>query len=402
MEVDRERYISDIYYRYKFNNQHESSAGIRYQSDLHNAERKVETPMGKVVNGLRFANVKTQSTRLYASHEWKPDDKQSLKGALSYDWETADARDAYKTLGVASLPTAAQLWQAHYGRSYSGDIEQNGLSGKTRYTYSRNEQQSFYGQFESLYRMPNNIERFTALPGAAGSAWASNPWIDPERENRFTLGMELNGSGWRDYQLTQDDDFSGAWKISGAIYYADVNDFITLNRYRGSNTALTGNIISDNVDARLAGVNVGIEKNWTQNISTQLNLAYNYGDNRSDDRALYQVAPFETTLHIDWKDYFASGSYNIGTQLRYVNKSTRMDDDIATGLGIDNPTGSFATLDLYSGIQWKNGIALSGGVDNIFDREYAEFITGDHVEAISPTVVNAPGRFFWLRASAAF
>lgn len=402
MEVDRERYTGDIYYRYQFSDTQQSSVGVRYQSDLHNAKRYVNTAAGRKVNGLRFANVKTKSTRLYASHEWQPDDKQSLKGALSYDWQTADAQDANKALGVASLPTPSQLWQAHYGRAYDGDIEQNGLSGKLRYTYDLTNKQSFYGQLESLYRMPDNIERFSALPGPAGSAWASNPWVNPERENRLTLGTQFSGNGWRDYQSTQDDDFSGAWQVGAEVYYAHVNDFITLDRYRGSNPNLAGNVISDNVSARLAGTSISFAKNWNHNISTKLSLAYNYGDNRSDDRPLYQVAPFETNLNIDWKDYFDSGSYNLGAQIRYVNKQTRMDDNVTTGLGIDNSTGSFATLDLYSGIQWKNSIGISAGIDNVFDRRYAEYITGDHVEALAPGIVDAPGRFYWIRVSAAF
>lgn len=402
MIVDRERYIGDLYYRYQFNNAHQSSVGIRYQDDTHNAKRKVQTPAGIMMNGRRFADIKTKSKRVYFSHAWTPDEKQTLKGALSYDWESADARSANKALDVANLPSPSQLWQAHYGRAYTGDIEQNGLSGKLRYDYAINDKQNWYGQFESLYRMPDNIERFTALPGPAGSAWASNPWVNPERENRLTLGTEFSGSGWRNYQSTQDDNFASAWHVNSEIYYAYVHDFITLDRYRGTNTALTGNVISDNINARLAGVNVSLAKNWTHNLSTKLGVAYNYGDNRSDNRPLYQVSPFETNFNLDWKDYFASGSYNLGLQVRYVNKSTRMDDNVATGLGIDNSTGSFATLDLYGGIQWKDRIGISMGVDNVFDREYAEFITGDHVEAIAPTTVNAPGRFFWLRLTSAF
>lgn len=56
----------------------------------------------------------------------------------------------------------------------------------------------------------------------------------------------------------------------------------------------------------------------------------------------------------------------------------------------------FFTTDIYAGIEFKNRVGVRFGVNNIFDKKYAEFISGTHTEAISPNLVNAPGRTFWL------
>ncbi len=219
---------------------------------------------------------------------------------------------------------------------------------------------------------------------------------------RLTLGTTLNGDGWGGYQTTKQDDYASAWQLSGEIFYADIDDFITLDRYRGKKKPLNNNIISRNVDAKLAGVNLDYRQNWTQNLSSSLGLHYRYGQNKTDDRPLYQIDPFAADLSLDWQDYFDGGSYSIGSRLRYQKKQSRRDDNPLTGLGIDNETDGFTTVDVYGGVEWKNNIGVSLGVDNIFDKEYAEYITGSHVESIAPAVVNAPGRTFWLRLNAAF
>ncbi len=428
LNVKRKKYLADIHYNYKFNEQNRSSIGLRYQDDTHDAKRFVKTPMGNKQNGYRFPDIKTKTTSLYASHEWKPNQQHSVKGALDYTWQEANPRAASQKFVAGMKPTlpptpiimsSAGLWQAYYGKKIDGKIKHSGLSGKLRYTFSPKANQQFYGEFASLYRMPENPERFAVLPGPGkgkplpsgtinqvGKGWSANPWIKPERENRITLGMKLSGDGWGGYQITKQDEYASAWLLSGEIFYASVDNFITLDRYPKINhpkkKAFNNNIITRNVDAKLAGINLKYQQNWTQNLSSSLGLQYRYGKNKTDNRPLYQITPLEASLSVDWQDYFDGGSYSIGTRLRHQAKQHRRDDNPAKGLGIDIDTDGFTTLDIYGGVEWKNNFGVSLGVDNVFDKEYAEYMTGNHVEAIAPKKVNAPGRTFWLRLNAAF
>lgn len=404
MDVERKKYAADLHYNYAWNEQHHSTIGLGFKYDTQDAKRFVKTPVKLVQNGYRFPNVQVQTTSLYAAHAWKPNTQNTIKAALNYDWQTAQARAATSPLGIPMLPTPQRLWQMYYGKKLTGKIKNKGMSGKLYYAYQPTAQQKFYGEFASLYRMPSNPERFAVLPAPAGSGkgWASNPWIKPERENRITLGMQLNGSGWGGYQNTKQDAYASAWQLSGSVFYADINDFITLDRYRGKVPALRGNIISRNVNAKLAGADLSYRQNWTPNLSTALGMSYRYGKNTTDNRPLYQIAPFAANLGVDWKGYFNGGSYSVGSRLHYQHQQNRRDDNPLTGLGIDNNIKGFTTVDVYAGVEWSNNVGISVGVDNVFDRSYAKYITHDHVESVAPRVINAPGRTFWLRLNAAF
>ena len=116
------------------------------------------------------------------------------------------------------------------------------------------------------------------------------------------------------------------------------------------------------------------------------------------------MRPFEANLQLDYRDYASFGSFNLGTALRYVAKQTRGDFDKSTGFGIDlkEAAKSFTTMDIYSGIEFKNKVGIRLGVNNIFDKKYTEFISGAHVGALAPNLVNAPGRTFWLSVHASF
>ncbi len=209
MDVKRQKYAADMHYNFQFNKQNRSSIGLHYQDDSHDAKRFIKTPKGSMQNGYRFPDVKTKTTRLYASHEWQPTAQHSLKGALDYTWQKANPRAANKKFIAGKNPQTGQpitissagLWQNYYGKKLAGDIKQDGLSGKLRYTFTATPNQQFYGELASLYRMPENPERFAVLPGPGknkknpiGKGWADNPWIEPERENRLTLGTTLNGA----------------------------------------------------------------------------------------------------------------------------------------------------------------------------------------------------------------
>ena len=59
-------------------------------------------------------------------------------------------------------------------------------------------------------------------------------------------------------------------------------------------------------------------------------------------------------------------------------------------------------MDVYGAVEFKNKFGVRLGVNNIFDKNYAEFISGNHIGALSPWLVNAPGRAVWLSFHASF
>ncbi len=59
-------------------------------------------------------------------------------------------------------------------------------------------------------------------------------------------------------------------------------------------------------------------------------------------------------------------------------------------------------VDLYAGIQVHDRVGLRLGIENLFDKTYAEHDPHIATDESNPTAVNAPGRTFYARAVAAF
>ena len=73
------------------------------------------------------------------------------------------------------------------------------------------------------------------------------------------------------------------------------------------------------------------------------------------------------------------------------------------GQDIGSSTG-FAIFSLNGGYRPAKGTLISAGVDNLFDKTYAEFISrsGAMVGGFTQTTrVNEPGRTLWLKANIA-
>ena len=68
-------------------------------------------------------------------------------------------------------------------------------------------------------------------------------------------------------------------------------------------------------------------------------------------------------------------------------------------------TPGFTVYSLNAGYRPKKGTLISAGIDNLFDKAYAEHISraGAAVAGYTQTTrVNEPGRNLWLKASMAF
>ncbi|MGN6928950.1 hypothetical protein ACTHTV_13860, partial [Neisseria sp. P0015.S010] len=64
----------------------------------------------------------------------------------------------------------------------------------------------------------------------------------------------------------------------------------------------------------------------------------------------------------------------------------------------------FGVLSLNAGWKFSKYATLQGGVDNVFNKTYAEFVSrgGDPSAGTQTMRVNEPGRTAWLRLQAKF
>lgn len=151
-------------------------------------------------------------------------------------------------------------------------------------------------------------------------------------------------------------------------------------------------------DASLRGeadLSYRVSNHWT----TYGTLAYVRGKNETRNTPLAQITPLEGRIGFTYTGDMFSG----GVLLRSVASQHRTDTSYGNIAGQDiGPSGGFSVFSVNGSARLKKGISLSVGIDNLFDRTYAEYLSrsGAMVSGFSQTTrVDEPGRFLWAKVS---
>jgi len=224
--------------------------------------------------------------------------------------------------------------------------------------------------------------------------------LNPETNNQIDAGLIWGGSS----------DLNG----SVSAYYSRIDDFV-LTHTRLSSSGIgpcpTGTPTSGsgatqtyncafNVDAARYGLEADVAWRFADNWTMRGSYAYVHADNDTMGVPLAQTPPQELKFGVDHK----TGPWAFGSLARLVGRQDRVHRSYGNIVGQDiGATGGFATLSLNSSYRVSKMALLSAGIDNVFDRGYAEHISraGATVAGYAPatTRVNEPGRFFWIKAS---
>ena len=159
--------------------------------------------------------------------------------------------------------------------------------------------------------------------------------------------------------------------------------------------------IARNIDAIRLGGEIEVKWEFAPNWSVSSNLAYTYGKNRTDGKPLAQTPPLEwnNTLAFD------NGKFSAGALWKVVAKQNRFSKGQGNIVGQDiGASAGFGVLSVNAGWKFNKYATLQGGVDNVFNKTYAEFVSkgGDPSAGTQTTRVNEPGRTAWLRLQAKF
>ncbi|WP_312367590.1 TonB-dependent copper receptor [Stenotrophomonas sp.] len=284
--------------------------------------------------------------------------------------DRAQVKDRRATAGMMNMPnpTAGQQRQQDLG------------SGFLRYERDHGQAWTWYAGIGHSERMPDYWELFSANAGPAGSINAFSA-VKPEQTTQLDLGLQ--------FRSQQVDVWVSA-------YAGRLQDYI-LFRYRGGGM-MGSTTQADNVDARIAGAEAGVE--WRLAPAWKLGgtLAYAWGENRSEGRALPQIPPLEARLSASYEHQ----RWSAGALLRAATHQHRVAEDegnvVARDLGA---TAGFATLSLNAAYRVNDALRASVGVDNVFDRAYAEHLnlagSTDFGFPADPVRINEPGRNVWLK-----
>ncbi|MDH1633223.1 TonB-dependent copper receptor [Pseudomonas mosselii] len=235
-------------------------------------------------------------------------------------------------------------------------------------------------------RFPDYWELFSPKRAPAGSVNAFDG-IKPEKTTQLDFGIQ-----YRDERLE-------AW-ASG--YVGQVRDYILFDYQRNMMGSLTSQ--AQNIDARIMGGELGAAYKLTENWKADATLAYAWGKNSSDGKALPQMPPLESRLGLT----YSRDVWSVGALWRLVAEQNRIAQNQGNVVGKDYDTSSgFGVFSLNGAYKINNNLKLSAGVDNLFDKAYAEHLNlagnaGFGYPANTTEPVNEPGRTFWTKVDFSF
>lgn len=340
-------------------------AGIDAQDSRHR-KRSGMRGMWQQKAWTRDAELRSQG--VFAELTFGEDTPRRWVSGLRVD--KAQAKDLRQTAGMMAMPnpTAGQTREETLG------------SGFLRYERDHGQAWTWYAGLGHSERMPDYWELFSADAGPAGSANAF-AGVKPEKTTQLDLGLQFHGRAL------------DAWV---SAYAGRLQDYI-LFAYR-SGGMMGSSTRAGNVDARIAGAEAGLEWRPAHGWKLGSTLAYAWGENRDEQRPLPQIPPLEGRFTASWEH----ARWSTGALLRVAGRQNRVAQDegnvVARDLG---PSAGFATLSLNAAYRISDGLRASAGVDNVFDRAYAEHLnlagSADFGFPADPVRINEPGRTFWLK-----
>jgi iron complex outermembrane receptor protein len=235
-------------------------------------------------------------------------------------------------------------------------------------------------------RFPDYWELFSPKQGPAGAANAFDG-IKPEKTTQLDFGIQ-----YRDERME-------AW-ASG--YVGQIRDYILFDYRTGMMGMSTSQ--AQNIDARIMGGELGAAYKLSENWKADASLAYAWGKNSSDGKALPQMPPLESRLGLT----YSQDKWSTGALWRLVAAQNRIAENQGNVVGKDyEKSAGFGVFSLNGAYKVNNNLKLSAGVDNLFDKAYAEHLNlagnaGFGYPASDPQPVSEPGRTFWTKVDISF
>lgn len=233
-------------------------------------------------------------------------------------------------------------------------------------------------------RMPDYWELFSPKSGNGHPNTFKN--IDTEKTLQLDIGYQHehgNFSSW------------------ASAYAGVINDYILTTYLPTGNMGML-EAHSRNVDATVAGAEVGIGYQFTDAIQADLSAMYAWGKNTSDNTPLPQISPLEARVNLR----YIQDNYTLGAYWRLVDGQNRISEREGNIVGYDlKQSAGFGTLSLNGTYHVNDNMDLSVGVDNVLGRTYAEHLNkmgSSGFGFAANEQFNNIGRNYWARISMKF
>nr|VFK56687.1 MAG: iron complex outermembrane recepter protein [Candidatus Kentron sp. TUN]VFK63407.1 MAG: iron complex outermembrane recepter protein [Candidatus Kentron sp. TUN] len=367
----------------------DGQVGVDYQQNQRTAVRYRGT-IGNVdmVQSYLWPDVTIRSSGFFGEIGLPLDDN-FLKMGIRYDHIYAHAG---KTTAIPNDPMGASarlgpngLYTTYYGNTSDTHTEDN-IGGFIHIERNfMNDQALAYVAASRTLRTGDATERYMASNNNASDdkRWVGNPFLDPEVHHQFDTGVRVNSS---------------KWDLDIGLYYNDVTDYILRTRDHGRSGA--GNAtVYHNVDATLFGGEALFNYHWSDVLKSGTSLTYVHGENDTNNIPLAQIPPLELGLTTD----YTGEKWDFGVKFRLVSRQMRVDDNAAVGSGLDvGKTPGFETVDIFGAWRPEKHWKLKFGIDNLFDRDFAEHLNRANAFDVTQVQIDEPGRSIWMTVSTEF
>jgi iron complex outermembrane receptor protein len=294
-----------------------------------------------------------------------------IAGLRADSWQATDYR-ATVTRGMTSVtnPTANQMRKETLS------------SGFVRYEQDISAASTAYVGLGRTARAPDYWELFNKESLDTASAFNTKP----EKTTQLDAGLNYS---------------EGPLSGSVAAFYSKVTDFnliqSNVSKPAGMGTALV--TVTRNVNATTYGAEAGMAWQLAESWKVDGSLAYVHGSNDTDGTALGQIPPLEARLGLNYDDKV----WTFGGLLRAVAAQNRVAVNQGNIAGQDIAASSgFSVFSVNGGWRASKTVQVNAGVDNVFNKTYAEHISraGAMVSGFTQTTrVNELGRNVWVKAN---
>ncbi|WP_152558654.1 TonB-dependent copper receptor [Endozoicomonas numazuensis] len=360
------RLLGKIYY-----DDAELKLGLDYQANDRDAKRyKVNRQTGgQAWQSHIWPGVEYRQMGVFAELDFSLSEKDSLRLGLRFDDLQAEATKASSSVLGHSSPNS--LYKQYYGVEADKVHEQN-LSGLLAWQHELFDRQSIELRGSRSIRTADTSERFIASRGSCchgSDDWVGNPDIKPEKHQQLDAGYRYD---------------TGAGEWSAIVYVDEVQDYILRTQ------SDSGAYIYKNIEARLFGVEVDFRYAYGR-FKSSAGMAWTRGEDRDNGSDLPQIPPLQFNLQLDYD----ATQWLFGARWELATKQDKV--DIKSGLDAGETDG-YGVVHLYGWYQLEQGFKLEAGVQNLFNKAYAQHVNRASHDPFDPAAkqVNEPGREVWV------
>lgn len=356
------------------------TVGLDAQGNRHTLRSSSNQALNPYLNLPRQEDASFNQWGLFGEGTWRMAGASRLVGGARLDkWKAEDSRKQ------VSLGMMSAVANPSYGHQRRSDL----LSGFVRLErdldFASHPSTAYLG-IGRVQRFPDYWELIKNESSNSVSGFGSRP----ETSTQLDAGLVMRGS---------------VFDLSLGLFAANLQDYLLVQSNVAKPSMGMGSrstVITRNIDASTLGGELALGWRFAEGWKGDLSLAYVRGENDTDSLPLAQEPPLEGRLGLS----YTSTDWSVGGVWRLVDSQNRVAINQGNIVGQDiGVSQGFSVLSLNASYRLGSHLRLSVGVDNLFDKTYAEHISraGAGVAGFVQTRrVNEPGRTLWVRCDARF